>query len=162
MTTEPGAAIRSARLDAAESMSAGRHVNAQPSQCYLNALRAIDSYPAAWYVEGYAILPDGVPFEHGWLTLDNGGEWSIIDPTISMMRRPPARYVPVLMWTRRAMQETALVARSMPFTVPGSPGFEAYAGIWTKDDLKEFWLNGLRRCFLATEGARTIPDGLAM
>lgn len=51
-------------------------------ECYYNAFKAVQyvpEYAQADYVEGFAVFPEGLVIEHGWV--ESAGE--VIDPTLS-------------------------------------------------------------------------------
>lgn len=54
-------------------------VRAEPKQCYRNSVMGTVFMDADYYVEGVAVMPCGIPFEHGWI--EHQGE--IIDPTLA-------------------------------------------------------------------------------
>lgn len=88
-----------ARKDESESERVGRKIGALPMQCWFNARRAVrklDDYADASYVEGYAINKRGFgPIEHGWVVRDD----VIIDPTLPTS---VAAYFPGLEFVGRA------------------------------------------------------------
>jgi hypothetical protein len=64
-----------------ESQRTSQKIKARAKRCYNNAVRVVTMLPEyanATYVEGFAVLPSGVPLEHGWVEMN--GE--IIDPTL--------------------------------------------------------------------------------
>ena len=68
------------QVDRALSEQAARRIEAQVSECYSNAYRALLTLPelaGGQYVEGYAVC-DGLVLEHGWIELDG----RIVDPTL--------------------------------------------------------------------------------
>jgi hypothetical protein len=67
--------------DVQESLRVSRRIKAAVGQCWFNARKAIrrmDDYADASYVEGWTIFFGGVAMEHGWIVKDN----KIIDPTM--------------------------------------------------------------------------------
>ena len=70
-----------ATKDVCASQIAAALISASPMQCWYNARRlieAVEEYADANLVEGYALLEDGVPIEHGWVVVGQ----RIIDPTL--------------------------------------------------------------------------------
>ena len=69
------------KKDVQESLRVFTTIKAAPSQCWFNsrkAIRRLDDYADASYVEGWALFFKGLAIEHGWLVKDN----KIIDPTL--------------------------------------------------------------------------------
>jgi hypothetical protein len=70
-----------ATKDPAESARVGKAIRATPTQCWFNSRRAImrlDEYAGAAYVEGWAVLDDVLPIDHGWVVRGD----AVIDPTL--------------------------------------------------------------------------------
>lgn len=94
------------RVHLPRSRALSRHVKALNTECYRNAVLALQSDTAldaagAVYVEGLVVAHRGLlsPFEHAWLELPDG---TVIDPTPTYCKRgtPPRTYCGAFRWTR--------------------------------------------------------------
>ena len=65
------------RVDRATSQRLSHAIRAKDRGCYRNALRALARLGNATYVEGVAVVDNGLRFEHAWLETANG----VVDPT---------------------------------------------------------------------------------
>lgn len=90
--------------DVEESRRVRKAIKAVPQQCWFNARKAVlklHDYAEASLVEGWALIGDLMPIEHGWV-VRNG---SIIDPTLPDLRMT---YFPGLEFRGRAEIEEFL------------------------------------------------------
>lgn len=91
-------------------------------QCWWNAIRAANLLQrkkiarVVRYVEGWAIMDRfGIPFEHGWVTLDG----KVYETTLD--HRCP-RYFPAAAYTPATARKHEMVQRSVGMPITGWPG----------------------------------------
>jgi len=92
--------------DYKRSQDMAAKIKAREKECWANAFRALDEIPDAIYIEGWALGPDGLMFEHGWLELDG----VIIDPTLNDPTYPIS-YYPGIRFTRAEIREAMSKAK---------------------------------------------------
>ena len=73
-----GSIAMNREIDIHRSHEAAQRIKAEPRACWRNAILAQQHLPETLYIEGWAVSPDGLVIEHGWLEQDN----KVIDPTL--------------------------------------------------------------------------------
>lgn len=119
--------------DEDESRRVGRAVGASAKQCWFNARRTVlklEEYAEASYVEGWAVLRNGMCIEHGWVLQDG----VVIDPTLPDR---VAAYFPGLEFRGRG-EIRDFLATPQGKDCRGTPFFFAYGwGGWESPTMRK-------------------------
>ena len=101
------------------SQRIAKAMRAEPKNCWRNAFLALATYPelqGGLYVEGWAVTPNKLIIEHGWIELAGG---RIIDPTAATLERlEGVVYFPGLKFTLAEARKAISEWVSFPGEIP--------------------------------------------